>query len=200
MYRAIEFSVALLLTVLLAPVMLLIAVLIFITMGWPICFTQPRLGLNAKPFTIYKFRTMRVSNDVNLAPIDDSRLTWFGKWLRKFSLDELPQLFNILKGDLSFVGPRPLLVEFLPLFTPEQARRHLVKPGLTGWAQVNGRNALRWDEKFKLDVWYVENKSWWLDLKIILITLFVVIVAKDVEYNEHTTGIAINERPSTNPS
>jgi sugar transferase EpsL len=199
LHRVIEFLVALALVVLLAPELLFIAALIFITMGWPIIFIQPRLGLNGKTFMIYKFRTMTVNESPDLAPIDDSRLTWLGKWLRKFSLDELPQLFNIIKGDLSFVGPRPLLVDFLNFYTPEQARRQLVKPGMTGWAQINGRNSLSWEEKFKLDVWYVDNKSWWLDLKIILITLFVVIGAKDVEYSEHTV-IRINERTSVNPS
>lgn len=165
-------------------------VLVFITMGRPIFFTQIRPGLNAKPFTIYKFRTMTVSDKPEIELVgDESRLTAVGKWLRKYSLDELPQLINIIKGDLSFVGPRPLLMHDLEHYTPEQARRHLVKPGMTGWAQINGRNSIKWEDKLKLDTWYVDNKSWWLDLKIILITMFVVIIAKDVEYQEHTIRI-----------
>ncbi len=119
---------------------------------------------------------------------DETRLTTLGFWLRKFSIDESPQLFNILKGDLNFVGPRPLLTQYLKIYTPEQERRHLVKPGLTGWAQINGRNSIKWEDKLKLDVWYVDNKSIWLDIKIMLFTLFVVITAKDVEYQEHTVG------------
>lgn len=158
-------------------------------MGRPIFFMQLRPGLNAKPFKIIKFRTMTLSDrpDAELDG-DDSRLTPLGRWLRKFSIDEWPQLINILKGDISFVGPRPLLMHYLKYYTPEQARRHLVKPGLTGWAQINGRNSIKLEDKLKLDVWYVDNKSWWLDLKIMFITMFVVIVAKDVEYQHHTVG------------
>ncbi len=191
MFRLMEFLLALVLLVILSPLILLVSVLIWLTMGWPILFSQQRTGLNSKPFTIYKFRTMTISNkpDIELIGDDETRLTVVGRWLRKFSLDELPQLFNILKGDLSFVGPRPLLVYMTKYYTPEQARRHLVKPGLTGWAQINGRNALRWEEKFRLDIWYVDNKSWWLDLKIIFITLLVVVMAKNVEYQEHSTEL-----------
>lgn len=158
-------------------------------MGRPIFFTQLRPGLHSKLFKIYKFRTMTVSNKSEIELLgNDSRLTQVGRWLRKFSLDELPQLINILKGDLCFVGPRPLLSYYLKMYTPEQAQRHLVKPGLTGWAQINGRNSIKWEDKLKLDVWYVNNRSLWLDLKIIFITLFVVLGAKDVEYKEHTVG------------
>lgn len=189
MRRIIEFSMGLILLIALSPLMLLISLLILCTMGWPILFTQPRSGLHAKPFIIYKFRTMRISDAAMEIVGDDSRLTPVGKWLRKFSLDELPQLFNIIRGDLSFVGPRPLLVYLLKYYTPEQARRHLVKPGLTGWAQINGRNSIKWEDKLKLDVWYVDNRSWWLDLKIIFITLYVVILAKDIDYQEHTLGV-----------
>lgn len=189
MYRLIEFIVAFILLIVLTPIMLLVSFLILITMGWPVLFTQVRSGLNAKPFIIYKFRTMKVCTKADSDQVwDETRLTWLGKWLRKFSLDELPQLFNILKGDLSFVGPRPLLMHLVKFYTPEQAKRHLVKPGLTGWAQINGRNSIKWEDKLKLDVWYVQNRSWWLDLKIIFVTLFVVIRAKDVEYQEHTVG------------
>ncbi len=188
MRRIIELSLGLILLIALSPLMLLISLLILCTMGWPILFTQTRSGLHAKPFIIYKFRTMRISDAAMEIVGDDSRLTPVGKWLRKFSLDELPQLFNIIRGDLSFVGPRPLLVYLLKYYTPEQARRHLVKPGLTGWAQINGRNSIKWEDKLKLDVWYVDNRSWWLDLKIIFITLYVVILAKDIDYQEHTLG------------
>jgi sugar transferase EpsL len=190
MRRILEFCMALLLLILFLPVIIAVMILIFVTMGRPIFFNQLRPGLNAKPFTIYKFRTMTLSDKPEEELVgDESRLTAVGKWLRKYSLDELPQLLNILKGDLSFVGPRPFVMYHLQHYTKEEARRHLVKPGMTGWAQINGRNSLKWEDKLKLDVWYVDNRSWWLDLKIIFITLFVVIVAKDVEYQEHTTRI-----------
>lgn len=189
MFRFVEFVVALCLLVILSPIMLVISLLILFTMGRPIFFTQLRPGLHSKLFKIYKFRTMTVSNKSEIELLgNDSRLTQVGRWLRKFSLDELPQLINILKGDLCFVGPRPLLSYYLKMYTPEQAQRHLVKPGLTGWAQINGRNSIKWEDKLKLDVWYVNNRSLWLDLKIIFITLFVVLGAKDVEYKEHTVG------------
>lgn len=189
MQRLFEFIASLFLLVMLSPLMLIVSLLILITMGRPIFFMQLRPGLNAKPFKIIKFRTMTLSDrpDAELDG-DDSRLTPLGRWLRKFSIDEWPQLINILKGDISFVGPRPLLMHYLKYYTPEQARRHLVKPGLTGWAQINGRNSIKLEDKLKLDVWYVDNKSWWLDLKIMFITMFVVIVAKDVEYQHHTVG------------
>lgn len=189
MQRCIEFILALMLLIMLSPLFLVLMALIWLTMGRPIFFTQYRTGLNSVPFKIIKFRTMTVSDKPELELLgDESRLTRTGRWLRKFSLDEWPQLLNILRGDLSFVGPRPLLMHLLQTYTPEQARRHLVKPGLTGWAQINGRNSIKWEEKLKLDVWYVDNKSFWLDLKIIFITLFVVLGAKDVEYQEHTIG------------
>lgn len=189
MQRLFEFTASLFLLLMLAPLMLIVALLILITMGRPIFFMQLRPGLNAKPFKIIKFRTMTLSNRPEIELVgDDSRLTALGRWLRKFSIDEWPQLINILKGDISFVGPRPLLMHHLKYYTPEQARRHLVKPGLTGWAQINGRNSIKFEDKLKLDVWYVDNKSWWLDLKIMFITMFVVIVAKDVEYQQHTVG------------
>jgi sugar transferase EpsL len=179
MPRWLEFTLTLIVLILVAPVLLLAAVLSLIFIGRPILFTQQRPGLNCKPFTVYKFRTMRhgTGNDA-------LRLTWFGSLLRKTSIDELPQLVNVLKGDLSLVGPRPLLMEYVPLYSQEQARRHLVKPGITGWAQVNGRNAITWEEKFKLDVWYVENKSLALDLKILLATFSKVLRARDVDAKE----------------
>ena len=144
--------------------------------GTPVLFRQTRPGLNGKPFEMVKFRTMRDVMDAAGNPLPDSeRMTPFGSFLRSSSLDELPELWNVLKGDMSLVGPRPLLMEYLPLYSPEQSRRHDVRPGVTGWAQINGRNALSWDDKFKLDVWYVDNQSLWLDLKIIFLTIKKVI-------------------------
>jgi sugar transferase EpsL len=162
--------------ILIAPVMGVIGVLVWISMGRPILFTQLRPGLRARPFTIYKFRTMADRHDKSGGLLPDAeRLTRFGRFLRSTSLDELPELFNVLKGEMSLVGPRPLLMQYLERYTPEQARRHEVKPGLTGWAQVNGRNAISWEDKFKLDVWYVDNRTLWLDLKIIALTILKVI-------------------------
>jgi lipopolysaccharide/colanic/teichoic acid biosynthesis glycosyltransferase len=147
--------------------------LIYRKLGNPVFFTQVRPGLRGVPFTLIKFRTMLDAYDGKGDPLpDEKRLTKFGQFLRSTSLDELPELFNVLKGDMSLVGPRPLLMEYLDRYTPEQARRHEVRPGITGWAQVNGRNALSWEEKFKLDVWYVDNWSLWLDIKILWMTVF----------------------------
>lgn len=158
--------------ILLAPVLLLVALQIRRKLGSPVLFRQTRPGLFGRPFCMIKFRTMRDAVDAQGNPLPDSeRMTPFGQFLRSASLDELPELWNVLKGEMSLVGPRPLLMEYLPLYSPEQARRHEVRPGVTGWAQVNGRNALSWDEKFKLDVWYVDQQSFWLDLKIILLTI-----------------------------
>ena len=161
----------------LSPVLLVLAILIALRLGRPVLFTQTRPGLHGKPFRMFKFRSMTSACDAsgNLLP-DDQRLTPFGQRLRSTSLDELPGLWAVLKGDMSLVGPRPLLMEYLPLYTPEQARRHEVRPGITGWAQVNGRNAISWEEKFALDVWYVENQSLWLDIKILLLTVKKVLV------------------------
>lgn len=155
-----------------SPFMLIIALLVRIFLGTPILFRQQRPGYKGKLFFIYKFRTMtdRRNRDGDLLP-DAERLTSLGRFLRAFSLDELPELFNILRGEMSLVGPRPLLMEYLPLYSPEQARRHDVIPGLTGWAQINGRNAITWEQKFELDVWYVDHWSFWLDLKIIFLTV-----------------------------
>jgi len=154
------------------PVMIVVGLLVWFRMGWPPFFLQQRPGLGGRPFTMYKFRTMNAKKDGfgRLLP-DAERLTSFGRFLRATSLDELPELWNVLKGDMSLVGPRPLLMEYLPLYSPEQARRHEVRPGITGWAQVNGRNTLSWKEKFELDVWYVDNRSLCLDIKIILMTV-----------------------------
>jgi len=154
------------------PLIVLIGIIIKLDSGGSIFFRQKRPGLHGKPFTLYKFRTMRDINDEdgNLLP-DADRLTGFGRLLRSTSLDELPELFNVLRGEMSIVGPRPLLMQYLDRYTPEQARRHEVKPGITGWAQVNGRNAISWEDKFKLDVWYVDNQSLRLDIKIIALTI-----------------------------
>lgn len=162
--------------ILISPVLGMIALLIRIKLGAPIFFRQQRPGLFGNPFTCYKFRTMADLRNPqgDLVP-DAERLTAFGHFLRSTSLDELPELFNVLKGDMSLVGPRPLLPQYLDRYTSEQARRHEVKPGITGWAQVNGRNALTWEEKFKLDVWYVDNQSFWLDLKIISLTVWKIL-------------------------
>ncbi|PTQ90036.1 lipopolysaccharide/colanic/teichoic acid biosynthesis glycosyltransferase [Agitococcus lubricus] len=162
--------------ILLAPVFLGTAYLVRKKLGSPILFKQVRPGLHGQPFQMMKFRTMTDAKDAqgNLLP-DAERLTSFGKFLRSSSLDELPELINVLKGDMSLVGPRPLLMQYLPLYTPEQARRHEAKPGITGWAQINGRNAISWDEKFALDVWYVEHQSVWLDMKILVLTVLKVV-------------------------
>jgi lipopolysaccharide/colanic/teichoic acid biosynthesis glycosyltransferase len=162
--------------ILFSPVLIVIALIIRREMGSPVLFRQTRPGLHGKPFQMIKFRTMRDVIDADGSPLADSeRLTKLGRFLRSSSLDELPELWNVLKGEMSLVGPRPLLMEYLPLYSPEQARRHEVRPGVTGWAQVNGRNAISWDEKFALDVWYVDNRSLWLDMKIIWLTIRKVI-------------------------
>jgi sugar transferase EpsL len=174
--------------VVLWPLLLLLALLVRYKLGSPVLFRQQRPGLNGEPFHIQKFRTMTDARDDNgeLLP-DAERLTPFGRFLRRFSLDELPQLFNVLRGDMSLVGPRALLMEYLPLYTPEQARRHDVKPGITGWAQVNGRNAISWEEKFEYDLWYVDHYSFLLDLKILWMTLLKVVCSEEVSQPGHVT-------------
>mgnify|MGYP000952035283 CR=1 FL=1 len=160
---------------LLAPVFIGTAILVRVKLGSPILFTQIRPGLHGQPFKMMKFRTMTDERDSQGELLSDAeRLTAFGKFLRSSSLDELPELLNVLKGDMSLVGPRPLLMEYLPLYSPEQARRHHAKPGITGWAQINGRNAISWEQKFSLDVWYVDNQSLWLDIKILFLTVWKV--------------------------
>ena len=174
--RCIDITVALLGLVLLSPLLACLAGAIYISLGRPTLFCQQRPGLKGILFTIYKFRTMREAKAEELwFRSDKSRLSSVGRLFRKLSLDELPSLWNVLKGDMSLVGPRPLLLEYLDRYTPEQSRRHEVKPGITGWAQVNGRNAITWEEKFKLDVWYVAHSSIWLDLKIIAMTVWKII-------------------------
>ncbi len=182
MKRLIDIVVSALALVLLSPLLALVALLVRTKLGRPVLFQQLRPGLRGDPFRLVKFRSMadRCGDDGSLLP-DRDRLTSFGKVLRAWSLDELPELWNVLKGDMSLVGPRPLLMEYLPLYTPQQARRHEVKPGLTGWAQVNGRNALSWDEKFALDTWYVDHRSFQLDLKIIWLTLVRVMQKRGID-------------------
>ncbi|MGH8542586.1 MAG: sugar transferase [Gammaproteobacteria bacterium] len=166
--------------------MLLIALSILVTMGRPILFRQTRPGLRRVPFDILKFRTMRCSAGA-LNESDEARLTPLGRFLRSFSLDELPELWNVLRGEMSLVGPRPLLMEYLNLYSPEQARRQEVKPGITGWAQVNGRNALGWRERFELDVWYVDHQNLWLDVKILLLTAGAMLRRKGINAEGHAT-------------
>jgi sugar transferase EpsL len=172
----------------LAPFLLLTALAVRIKHGSPLLFKQERPGKGGETFLIYKFRTMNNERDASgqLLP-DAKRLTALGKLLRSTSLDEFPELLNVLKGEMSLVGPRPLLIEYLPLYTPEQARRHEVRPGITGWAQVNGRNAISWEEKFKLDVWYVENQSFWLDIKILWMTLVKVFRREGISQDGQAT-------------
>lgn len=174
--------------VLLFPVLFITTLLVSLLLGHPALFVQQRPGLKGKIFTMRKFRSMTNARDKNGELLPDSeRLTKFGQFLRSTSIDELPGLWSVLKGDMSLVGPRPLLVEYLPLYSTEQARRHAVKPGITGWAQVNGRNAISWQEKFELDVWYVDNQSLWLDLKIILLTLKKVFAQADINADGEAT-------------
>lgn len=179
--RLLDVLVASLGLIVLSPVMLLLALLVRLLIGPPILFWQQRPGYRGRPFRIVKFRTMAATRDAAGQLLPDSlRLTSLGRWMRLLSLDELPELYNILRGEMSIVGPRPLLMEYLPLYSPEQMRRHEMHPGLTGWAQINGRNAIDWPERFKLDVWYVDHWSFCLDIKIVLITLWKVITREGV--------------------
>jgi len=186
--RLIDFILSLLALIILSPILLILAILVRIKLGSPIIFKQKRPGLNEKIFTLYKFRTMTDAKDEhgNLLP-DEIRLTKFGKLLRSTSLDELPELFNILKGDMAIVGPRPLLVRYLPLYNDHQKHRHDVRPGFTGWAQCNGRNAITWEEKFDLDVYYTKHISLFLDLKIILKTVKVVLFREGISSKTSVT-------------
>ncbi|MEW5804404.1 MAG: sugar transferase [bacterium] len=186
--RMLDLSLAIPSLFLLSPLLALLAILVCIKHGAPVLFFQQRPGLNGQPFKLYKFRTMTDARDAkgNLLP-DEKRLSPFGQFLRSTSLDELPELFNIIKGDMSLVGPRPLLMAYLDRYTPEQARRHEIKPGITGWAQINGRNSIRWEEKFKFDVWYVDNYSLWLDLKIIAMTVGKILKREGISQAGHAT-------------
>ena len=174
--------------IVLAPAIFFIVFLTHRKLGSPVLFRQIRPGKDEKPFEMIKFRTMRDAIDKDGMPLPDSeRITPFGNFLRNSSLDELPELWNVIKGDMSLVGPRPLLKEYLPLYSPEQARRHNVRPGVTGWAQVNGRNAISWEEKFEYDIWYVENQSFWLDIKIIWMTIKKVIAREGISADGEAT-------------
>ena len=186
--RIFDLTFALIALVILSPVLILTAIFVRIFIGSPILFTQQRPGYMGRPFHIYKFRSMtnRFARDGSLLS-DAERLTRFGRILRSLSLDELPELFNILRGEMSFVGPRPLLMDYLPLYSPEQMRRHDVMPGLTGWAQVNGRNAIDWPSRFRMDVWYVDNWSFWLDIRIIFMTVSKVVLREGVNQAGQST-------------
>lgn len=187
--RAFDLFVAVLGLMLLAPVMAVVAWQIRKKLGAPVLFRQLRPGRGGKPFEMIKFRTMRDAHDAAGNPLPDAeRMTPFGRFLRSSSLDELPELWNVVKGDMSLVGPRPLLMEYLPLYSPEQNRRHDVRPGVTGWAQINGRNALEWEEKFKLDTWYVDNQSMWLDLKVLFLTVKKVLIRDGINAEGEVTA------------
>lgn len=201
MKRMFDFIVSFIALVILSPIILITALLIRIKIGSPVVFIQQRPGLKGKPFYVYKFRSMTDQRDANgeLLP-DDVRLTSFGKNLRKLSLDELPQLWNVLKGDMSFVGPRPLLMHYMELYNKTQLKRHNVRPGITGWAQVNGRNTISWEQKFEYDVWYVENHSFWLDIKVLFMTVQKVFKSEGVSQEGHVTmtqfkGNSTSRRP-----
>ncbi|MGR5487943.1 sugar transferase [Vibrio alfacsensis] len=188
MKRLFDFLASLIALVLFSPIIALVAWKIRKNLGSPVLFRQTRPGLNGKPFEMVKFRTMKDAFDQqgNLLP-DSERMTPFGDKLRNSSLDELPELWNVLKGDMSLVGPRPLLMQYLPLYSEEQARRHEVRPGVTGWAQINGRNAISWEDKFKLDVWYVDKCSFWLDVKILLLTVKKVLIKEGISAQGEVT-------------
>jgi sugar transferase EpsL len=186
--RLLDLMASLIGLALLSPLLLVLAALVAVRLGRPVLFRQVRPGLYGRPFEMYKFRTMRDAYDEQGQPLpDNQRMTVFGSVLRKTSLDELPELFNVLRGDMSLVGPRPLLMQYLPRYTPFQARRHEVRPGITGWAQINGRNALTWKEKFELDVWYVDNWTLLLDLKILFRTVWKVVAREGISADGHST-------------
>ena len=188
MKRAFDIVAALVALIVLLPLQLVTALIVRAHLGRPVLFRQTRIGRGGEPFTIHKFRTMRDARDANGRLIPDAeRLTNIGRLLRRLSLDELPELWNILRGEMSVVGPRPLLPEYMSLYSPEQHRRHEVRPGLTGWAQVNGRNSLTWEDRFKLDVWYVDHQSFLLDLKIIFLTIFHVFHGGGISHAGHAT-------------
>lgn len=188
MKRIFDFLMSIILILVFSPMLITISLLVRSKLGSPVLFTQKRPGLNGVPFMIYKFRTMtnETDEDGNLLP-DEERLTSFGLFLRRYSLDELPELINVLKGDMSFVGPRPLRMKYLERYNPRQFRRHEVKPGITGWAQINGRNNLSWEERLELDVWYVDNRSFWLDIKIIFLTAIKVLRREGISAEGYAT-------------
>ena len=188
MKSIIEALIALISLIMFLPVLIIVSLMIRIKLGSPIIFSQVRPGLDAKPFVMYKFRTMKDVRDEqgDLLP-DELRMTSLGAFLRNSSIDELPELINIIKGEMSFIGPRPLLMSYVPLYNDYQKRRHEVKPGITGWAQINGRNAINWNDKFKLDVWYVDNRSFWLDAKILFLTIKKVFAKEGISSEGHVT-------------
>lgn len=186
--RLLDILISLIGLIVAALPMLIIAAFVRAHMGSPVLFRQQRPGVGGKPFMMLKFRTMRDAVEKNGTPLPDGeRITSLGNFLRRSSLDELPEFINVLKGDMSLVGPRPLLMQYLERYTPEQARRHEVKPGVTGWAQINGRNAISWDERFKLDVWYVDHWSFWLDIKILALSLVKVLKREGISADGHAT-------------
>lgn len=186
--RGFDLIVALLMLVLCTPLLLVLALAVRVGLGTPVLFRQQRPGIHGRPFTLIKFRSMREACDAAGQPFHDAiRLTRLGRFLRTSSLDELPELWNVVKGDMSLVGPRPLLMEYLPLYSPRQARRHEVRPGVTGWAQVNGRNAISWEKKFEYDVWYVDHQSFALDIKILFMTLARLFQRADISHGDHVT-------------
>ncbi|WP_192036954.1 sugar transferase [Halomonas sp. YLGW01] len=186
--RLLDLSVAMFLLVALSPVIAIAAVLIALRLGRPVFFRQHRPGLHGRPYEIVKFRTMRDSFDSQGRPLpDEARMTRLGTWLRATSIDELPELWNVVRGDMSLVGPRPLMMEYLPRYSAEQQRRHDVLPGITGWAQVHGRNSLSWQEKFELDVWYVDHRTAWLDLRILMLTVKKVFYQDGISAEGHVT-------------
>ena len=188
MKRLFDLIVSLFALILFFPIIVLVSWKIRKNLGSPVLFRQTRPGLHGKSFEMVKFRTMKDAVDAQGNPLPDSeRMTSFGNKLRNSSLDELPELWNVLKGEMSLVGPRPLLMQYLPLYSPEQARRHEVRPGVTGWAQINGRNAISWEDKFKLEVWYVDNRSFWLDFKILLLTVRKVLIKDGINAEGHVT-------------
>lgn len=196
MKRLFDLVIAGILLILLAPLLAAIALASLLTLGRPVFFRHLRPGKDAKLFTVLKFRTMRQATDETgrILP-DEKRMTRYGSFLRRTSLDELPELVNVLRGDMSLVGPRPLLPEYLPLYSPAQARRHLVRPGITGWAQVNGRNAVSWEEKFKYDVWYVDHRTFWLDLQILGLTIHRVLAGAGISEPGQATMRAFAGKP-----
>lgn len=200
MKRLLDVTVAAVALVVLAPVLLVLAMLVARSMGRPVVFAQRRPGLKGRPFRMYKFRTMTEERDARGAPLaDEHRLTALGSWLRATSLDELPELWNVLRGDMSLVGPRPLLMQYLDRYTPEQARRHDVRPGITGYAQVNGRNELSWPERFALDTWYVDNRTLWLDIRILISTLGKVVRRDGISAHGEATMSEFIGEPDASP-
>lgn len=188
MKRIFDFTFSLVALILLSPIFIIITLLVWINLGRPIFFNQDRPGLKGKPFKMFKFRTMKNKVDLTQQDLEDlSRMTPFGKMLRKTSLDELPELLNVLRGEMSLVGPRPLLMEYLPLYSKQQLQRHNVKPGITGWAQINGRNEISWEKKFELDIWYVNNNNFFLDIKILVATIAKVIKKEGISADGHVT-------------